>query len=146
MIDHVYQNVTMQLGPGGHIWYLSVFPFRKLVKTDFLHSKPFQSSQSPFPPFQALPVGPKFTSSFPSRSSRAKTDFFYSKPFQSGQNRPSPFQVIPVGPKPTSSIPRYSSRAKTDFPLFQDIPVGPKPTTSISSLFLTHLFFGITKP
>jgi hypothetical protein len=65
-------------------------PFRQ-VKIDFLpskpfqtgqnrlaHSKPFQSGQNQLPPFQAIPVRPKLTSSMHS-------DFLYLKPFQSEQ-------------------------------------------------------------
>jgi hypothetical protein len=56
------------------------------VKIYFLPSQPFNSSQNQLPPFQAIPVRPKLTSSIPGYSRQAKTDFLHFKPFQSGQN------------------------------------------------------------
>jgi hypothetical protein len=61
------------------------------AKTDFLHSKRFQS--------------PKLTSSI---QGQAKTDFLQSKLFQSDQNCLLPFKAITVRPKRTSYIPSHS--------------------------------------
>jgi hypothetical protein len=66
------------------------------AKTNFLPSKSFLSSQNQRPPFQAIPAGPKPTSSTPSHYSWAKIYFPYSEPFQSDQKRLSLFQAITV--------------------------------------------------
>jgi hypothetical protein len=68
------------------------------AKTDFFHSKPFQSGKNRLSPFQDISVWqkiisfipgysvrPRLTSSIPSHSSQAKTDFLNSKPFRSTQ-------------------------------------------------------------
>jgi hypothetical protein len=87
-------------------------------KTNFLHSKLFQSGQNSHPPFQTVLDRPKPTLSISSRSSWAETDFFHSKT---------------VRPKPISSSPSYSSQDKTDF--LHSIPSlsMPKPTFSTPS-------------
>jgi hypothetical protein len=58
-------------------WYSSQ------AKTDSHRSKPFQSGLNRLPPFQAISVRPKPTSSIPMHSSQAKTDFL--RPIHSSQ-------------------------------------------------------------
>jgi hypothetical protein len=112
------------------------------AKINCPYSKPFHSGQKRLPPFQAILVMPKPTSSISSHSSQTKTDFCHSKPFQSVQKQLSPFQAIPV-------------RSKTDFchsqPLqsdqnqllpFQAITVRPKPTSSVFWDNTSTYFFG----
>jgi hypothetical protein len=76
--------------------FLNSFHYNR-AKTDLFYSKPLQSGQKQLPPFQAITVMPKPTSSIPSHYSQAKTDLLNSKPFQSSQKQFPPFQSIPVG-------------------------------------------------
>jgi hypothetical protein len=87
------------------LYNFSTFPFRFFncffgfefeLEFRLPHSRSFQSGQNQLPPFQAIPVRPKPTSSIPSHSSQAKTNFRHSMLFQSGQNQLSQFQAIPV--------------------------------------------------
>jgi hypothetical protein len=122
--------------PGlGKYSYLSFFPpvpFSKKVRHVFFFFISFLGFfylffwllPSQLPPFQAIPLRPKPTSSISSYLSQVKTNFLRSKSFQLDQNRLLPLLTIPLRPKTTLYISRHSSQAKIDFLHFNPFQSG----------------------